>query len=99
MKASLPVLQREYGFKKMYFWGKLKGMSGDYYIAQGVSYSLNDPDKKFFWWYAPACCFYPLPPRSLGTVARGADAAALARCAQCGRRELGTDGGARPDDA
>jgi len=49
MKVSLPVLQSEYGFRKMYVWGKLKGMSADYIIAQGVTHSLKEDGKKFFY--------------------------------------------------
>lgn len=50
MKISLPVLQKEYGFSKMYLWGKLKGMSADYIIAVGVSHSLKEATKKYFYW-------------------------------------------------
>ncbi|KAG8469661.1 hypothetical protein KFE25_006116 [Diacronema lutheri] len=49
MKVSLPVLQKEYGFSKMYAWGKLKGMSADYIIAVGVSHSLKEATKKYFY--------------------------------------------------
>ena len=52
MKVSLPVLQKEYGFSKMYAWGKLKGMSADYIIAVGVSHSLKEATKKYFYWCA-----------------------------------------------
>lgn len=55
MKVSLPVLQKEYGFKKMYLWGKLKGMSADYYIAMGVFHSLKESEKKYFYWCERAC--------------------------------------------
>mmetsp|Transcript_13487 Transcript_13487/g.35985 ORF Transcript_13487/g.35985 Transcript_13487/m.35985 type:complete len:261 (+) Transcript_13487:41-823(+) len=49
MKVSLPVLQGEYGFAKMYLWGKLKGMTADYLIAVGVMHSLKEPTKKYFY--------------------------------------------------
>jgi hypothetical protein len=52
MKVTLPVLQKEYGFSKMYLWGKLKGMTADYLIAIGISHSLKETTKKYFYWCA-----------------------------------------------
>ncbi|KAJ1619394.1 hypothetical protein T492DRAFT_1085728 [Pavlovales sp. CCMP2436] len=49
VKVTLPVLQKEYGFKKMYLWGKLKGMVADYIISVGVSHSLKETTKKYFY--------------------------------------------------
>lgn len=51
----MPVLQKEYGFSKMYLWGKLKGLASDYIIAVGVSHSLKETTKKYFYWCARLC--------------------------------------------
>jgi len=46
MQSSMPILQKNYKFSKVFFWGKLMGMKGDYLIAKGIEESLDC--KKFF---------------------------------------------------
>lgn len=46
MQSSLPILQKNYKFTKVFFWGKLMGMSGDYLIAKGIEESYET--MKFF---------------------------------------------------
>ncbi|XP_031437919.1 radial spoke head protein 9 homolog [Clupea harengus] len=54
LKTSLIILQKNYKFQRVLFWGKILGITGDYFIAQGVTddemrdkktlYSLNCMD-------------------------------------------------------
>lgn len=46
MQSSLPILKKNYKFTKVFFWGKLTGLKGDYLIAKGVSESFATT--KFF---------------------------------------------------
>ncbi|NXJ75482.1 RSPH9 protein, partial [Trogon melanurus] len=48
--ASLLLLQRDYRFERVWFWGCIRGVSGAYYIAQGLG-----PDRA-----APRSCLYSL---------------------------------------
>ena len=48
MQSSMPILQKNYKFSKVFFWGKLMGMKGDYLIAKGIEESFDC--KKFFFW-------------------------------------------------
>lgn len=41
MQSSLPILQKNYKFTKVFFWGKLLGKTGDYLIAKGVEESVT----------------------------------------------------------
>ena len=50
MQSSLPLLQKNYKFTKVFFWGKLTGTAGDYLIAMGIQESFDN--KKFFYWCA-----------------------------------------------
>ncbi len=38
-------------FEELLFWGKIEGLSGNYYIAQGINFSgkYEFPEKSFFW--------------------------------------------------
>ncbi|NXU07967.1 RSPH9 protein, partial [Pardalotus punctatus] len=36
LSASLPLLQRDYRFERVWFWGSIQGVRGAYYIAQGL---------------------------------------------------------------
>jgi len=47
MQSSLPLLKKNYKFSKVFFWGKLNGMKGDYLIAKGIEESYDT--KKFFY--------------------------------------------------
>lgn len=37
LQASLVILKRNYKFNRVLFWGKILGIKGDYFIAQGVT--------------------------------------------------------------
>uniref|UniRef100_A0A8C9NJP1 Radial spoke head protein 9 homolog n=1 Tax=Serinus canaria TaxID=9135 RepID=A0A8C9NJP1_SERCA len=42
LAASLPLVQRDYRFERVWFWGCIQGVRGAYYIAQGLG-----PDRAF----------------------------------------------------
>jgi len=46
LQSSLPLLQKNYKFTKVFFWGQLMGLTGEYLIALGIEESYNT--KKFF---------------------------------------------------
>ncbi|XP_002189220.4 radial spoke head protein 9 homolog [Taeniopygia guttata] len=48
--ASLPLVQRDYRFERVWFWGCIQGLRGAYYIAEGLG-----PDRA-----APRCRLYSL---------------------------------------
>ncbi|NXX96430.1 RSPH9 protein, partial [Centropus bengalensis] len=48
--SSLSLLQRDYRFQRVWFWGRIQGMHGSYYVAQGLG-----PDRA-----APRKCLYSL---------------------------------------
>ena len=50
MQSSLPILQKNYKFSKVFYWGKMMGMKGDYLIAKGIEESSST--MKFFYWCA-----------------------------------------------
>ena len=58
--VRLPLLQKNYKFTKVFFWGKLTGTASDYYIAMGTEESYGN--KKFFFWCARAYCDARLLP-------------------------------------
>jgi len=47
LQSSLPLLQKNYKFTKVFFWGKITGTGGDYLIALGIEESFDQ--KKFFY--------------------------------------------------
>jgi len=47
LQSSLPLLQNNYKFTKVFFWGKITGTAGDYLIAMGIEESYMT--KKFFY--------------------------------------------------
>ena len=51
MQSSLPLLQKNYKFSSVFFWGKMTVTKyEDYLIAMGVEESYST--KKFFFWCA-----------------------------------------------
>lgn len=48
LQSSLPLLQKNYKFSRVFFWGKLIGLAGEYLIAMGIEESYAT--KKFFYW-------------------------------------------------
>jgi len=51
LKLSLMKLQEVGDFDEVLFWGKIKGITKDYYIALGLKYKgyYEFPNKKFYW--------------------------------------------------
>ena len=47
MQSSLALLQKNYKFTKVFFWGKITGTGGDYLVAMGIEESYTA--KKFFY--------------------------------------------------
>jgi len=47
LQSSLPLLQKNYKFSRVFFWGKLIGLAGEYLIAMGIEESYAT--KKFFY--------------------------------------------------
>lgn len=37
LQTSLVIVQKNYRFKRVLFWGKILGIKHDYFIAQGVT--------------------------------------------------------------
>lgn len=83
MQASFPLLQKNYKFGAVRFWGRLQGKAGDYLIAVGIEDSWV-AGKKFFYWCARAAP----PRRPTRTCRRGSAIARSERAEQAakGRR-------------
>ncbi|KAH3854895.1 radial spoke head protein 9 homolog [Dreissena polymorpha] len=59
LQTSLVILQSENKFKKVYFWGKILGTKGDYFIAQGVGKDEMTERRTF---YSKDCVHWGLLP-------------------------------------
>ncbi|XP_076442656.1 radial spoke head protein 9 homolog [Babylonia areolata] len=59
LQTSLVILQNENKFKRVYFWGKIAGIRGDYFIAQGV-YRNEFGGRSTF--YSQDCMLWALLP-------------------------------------
>jgi len=46
--ASLLLLQRDYRFERVWFWGCIQGVRGTYYIAQGLGPDLAAPRSRLY---------------------------------------------------
>ncbi|OXB65421.1 hypothetical protein ASZ78_005048 [Callipepla squamata] len=46
--ASLPLLQRDYRFERVWFWGCIQGVRDAYYIAQGLGPDLAAPRSRLY---------------------------------------------------
>ncbi|OXB76594.1 UNVERIFIED_CONTAM: hypothetical protein H355_014485 [Colinus virginianus] len=46
--ASLPLLQRDYRFERVWFWGCIQGLRDAYYIAQGLGPDLAAPRSRLY---------------------------------------------------
>ncbi|XP_057876830.1 radial spoke head protein 9 homolog [Melospiza georgiana] len=46
--ASLPLLQRDYRFDRVWFWGCIQGVRGAYYIAQGLGPDRAAPRSRLY---------------------------------------------------
>ena len=55
LQSSLVILRNHYKFNRVFFWGKIIGIKGDYFIAQG---SGNDEmaDRKTLYRYGKMVC-------------------------------------------
>jgi len=49
MQSSFPILQKNYKFSKVLFFGRITAKAQDYLIAVGIENSWMDGTKKFFW--------------------------------------------------
>lgn len=51
LQTSVEALSGEYHFERFNFWGRIEGISKNYYIVEGINFKgcLNFPVKKFFW--------------------------------------------------
>ncbi|KAM8810150.1 radial spoke head protein 9 homolog [Eudromia elegans] len=66
--ASLPLLRRDYRFERVWFWGRVQGLRGAYYIAEGLGADLAAPRSRL---YSLNCVdWHLLPPASAEMVAR-----------------------------
>ncbi|XP_019468324.1 radial spoke head protein 9 homolog isoform X2 [Meleagris gallopavo] len=57
--ASLLLLQRDYRFERVWFWGCIQGVRGTYYIAQGLGPDLAAPRSRL---YSLNCAEWSLLP-------------------------------------
>ncbi|XP_015713261.1 radial spoke head protein 9 homolog [Coturnix japonica] len=46
--SSLLLLKRDYRFERVWFWGCIQGVSGTYYIAQGLGPNLAAPRSRLY---------------------------------------------------
>ncbi|XP_072189164.1 radial spoke head protein 9 homolog isoform X2 [Excalfactoria chinensis] len=46
--SSLLLLKRDYRFERVWFWGCIQGVSGTYYIAQGLGPDLAAPRSRLY---------------------------------------------------
>lgn len=46
--ASLPLLQRDYRFERVWFWGCVQGVRGAYYIAEGLGPDRAAPRSRLY---------------------------------------------------
>jgi len=59
LQSSLPLLQKNYKFSKVFFWGKITGTAGEYLIAMGIEESFA---QKTFFFCQDAVSWAQLPP-------------------------------------
>ncbi|XP_046769782.1 radial spoke head protein 9 homolog isoform X3 [Gallus gallus] len=68
--ASLLLLQRDYRFERVWFWGCIQGVRGTYYIAQGLGPDLAAPRSRL---YSLNCVEWSLlPPATVEMVEQAA---------------------------
>ncbi|XP_068795582.1 radial spoke head protein 9 homolog isoform X2 [Struthio camelus] len=66
--ASLLLLQRDYRFERVWFWGRIQGLRGAYYIAEGLGPDRAVPRSRL---YSLDCVEWSLlPPASEEMVAQ-----------------------------
>lgn len=55
LQSSVLKLSHEYKFERYFFWGRVEGIDGNYYIVQATNFrnAHHFPQKKFFWRYPP----------------------------------------------
>ncbi|CAN8203521.1 unnamed protein product [Coccothraustes coccothraustes] len=46
--ASLPLVQRDYRFERVWFWGSIQGVRGAYYIVQGLGPDRAAPRSRLY---------------------------------------------------
>jgi hypothetical protein len=54
LQSSVLKLSHEYKFERYYFWGRVEGTSGNYYIVEAANFrgANHFPHKKYFWRYS-----------------------------------------------
>ncbi|KAL0967529.1 hypothetical protein UPYG_G00253400 [Umbra pygmaea] len=65
LQTSLLILRKNYKFNRVLFWGKILGIKGDYFIAQGVSDDEMRPKKSL---YSLNCVDWHLLPPATESV-------------------------------
>ncbi|KAJ8409171.1 hypothetical protein AAFF_G00241920 [Aldrovandia affinis] len=76
LQTSLVILKRNYRFSRVLFWGKILGVKGDYFIAQGVTED-EMRDKKIM--YSLNCIDWQLLPPPTEALLAEVSAAAMGR--------------------
>ncbi|XP_036406510.1 radial spoke head protein 9 homolog [Megalops cyprinoides] len=76
LQTSLVILKRNYRFTRVLFWGKILGIKGDYFIAQGITED-EMRDKKTL--YSLNCMDWQLLPPPTDTMLAEVSAAAKGR--------------------
>eukprot|EP00347_Sterkiella_histriomuscorum_P001082 403373397 len=63
LDLALQKLQLDFGFEELMFWGKINGVSNDYYVAVALQYvGVPDfPKKHYFWCSSANWTFASLP--------------------------------------
>lgn len=65
LQSSLVILRNHYKFNRVFFWGKILGIKGDYFIAQGTG-SDEMADKKTL--YSIDCVTWGLLPQATQAI-------------------------------
>ena len=93
MQSSFPLLQKNYKFSKVLFFGRIVGKAQDYLIALGIENSWTGTKKFFFW------CDAPLPPSSPPHAAAGEPTGHGMRSGPVSLAWLSPEGPAQPSAA
>jgi len=67
MQSSLPLLQKNYKFSKVVFWGKLLGKTKDYLVCQGIGNSYTGSKLTFYCTDGVSWAQLPAPAAELKT--------------------------------
>lgn len=70
LQAGLSALMAKNKYQDIYFWGKIYGENGDYYIAYGLGHSAVEFPSKLFFYSGEDFEFRPLPRPSAEDAAK-----------------------------